>query len=697
MAPKLKKAEALKVDKDQEEAQFTDDPKGWAARWKKEIEAAKKNREAFDREGSETIKRFLDKRDQHDNDGVRVNVYTANVQTQEAMLYGKTPKVDVGRRFSDFEDQGARVAADMLDRLLNTDISRDSDTFASSLKYALSDLLRPGLGVARCRYEVDFDSLDPEPALIDAQPAEDAPDPEGLEVKAPGSEDVKTEYVHWRDFGWTPARTWHDVRAIWFRAYLSREECVSAFGEKVGNKIKVKRGNDADKGASETDAHKADPWARAEVYEIWDKEHRGVWFYSPGSREVFAPEGIEVDSNGMIPDPLGLDGFWPCPEPLAANLTTDSFMPRSDYALVQDLYREVDDLSTRISRLTKAMRVVGVYDKTNQGIQRMVREATETELIAVESWAKFVDKGGVKGAIDWMPLEMIAGALDKLRDMRRETKQIADEISGYSDIVRGEQSPGQTATTSAIEAKFASTRMQRRQDEVARFASDLQRIKAEIICKHFDDQTIIDRSNVLRTPNAKMAQLGIQSLRDDLIAYRIEVKPDSMALTDWGLKQNERTTMIGALGSYLQSSMPLIQLASGAGPGAVQSAIKFVMTTGQWLMAGIRGGGDVETVFNQFITEVQQIAQQAAMQPQQPPPPDPKVEATKIKSQAEIGKAQIGLAQAHVEGQVAIQKAGLDLAKAQHQHAAGIQSEEAKQRAEALRSLNAVTTEGAPA
>ena len=36
-------------------------------------------------------------------------------------------------------------------------------------------------------------------------------------------------------------------------------------------------------------------------------------------------------------DPLDLDGFFPCPRPLASNLTSDQFLPTPDFVIAQDL------------------------------------------------------------------------------------------------------------------------------------------------------------------------------------------------------------------------------------------------------------------------------------------------------------------------------------------------------------------------
>jgi hypothetical protein len=70
-----------------------------------------------------------------------------------------------------------------------------------------------------------------------------------------------------------------------------------------------------------------------------------------------------------------------------------------------------------------------------------------------------------------------------------------------SDIMRGQASQQTTATEQSIKARFASVRIQSMQDEFARFCSDTQRIKAEIISKHFDKNTIIKRANVRTCPS----------------------------------------------------------------------------------------------------------------------------------------------------------------------------------------------------
>jgi hypothetical protein len=76
----------------------------------------------------------------------RLNLFTANTQTLRSLLYGKTPQVDVARRFADSEDDEARVASEMMERILNTDLEKDSDTAAEAFRQALDDRLLAGNG-----------------------------------------------------------------------------------------------------------------------------------------------------------------------------------------------------------------------------------------------------------------------------------------------------------------------------------------------------------------------------------------------------------------------------------------------------------------------------------------------------------------------------------------------------------------------
>lgn len=648
------------------ESEYDDTPQGWAQRWEMEFEAARKELKPWHEKGEKVVKRYLDKgasgRNQRNKER-RLNLFTSNTQMLQAMLYGQTPKVDVTRKWADSGDSVARVAGEMLERILNADIARDSDTFAVALQQALEDRLLPGMGNVRVRYVAEFETVPGQPAQLHPLTGQElAPEVPPTEKKS--YECVEVDYVYWKDQLWSPSRTFHDVRWWAFRAEMSRAELVKKFGEETGNQLPLNAKRTLK--SKESDAQKMDPWGRADVWEIWDKESRCTWFFVEGFGRVLAPEGVAASENGSVEDPMGLEGFWPFPFPLAANTTTSGFVPQSDFVVAQDLYDEVDDYTTRIWAIEKALKVVGLYDKNaGDSVGRMLDEGRDNELIPVENWAMFAEKGGIKGRIDWLPIDQIVATLDKLRELRSESVQLLYQVTGFSDIMRGQQQANGTPGEAQAKAKFASIRVQRMQDEFARFASDVQKLKAEIIALQFEPETIIQESNILNTADAQMAQAAVELIKSKFAQYRIEVKPEAVSLTDFAAMQSERQNFVQGLSMFLTSAAPAAQFMPGS--------TTYLMQLLQWYLAGFRGSSSIQGVLDQAIASAEK---QQAMAAQQPPQPNPKMMELQAKTQQEAQKAQI-------KSQSDAQKTQMDLQADLTRINAEVQADDARQRSQA--------------
>lgn len=592
---------------------FQPTPQGWARRWQVELKSARQCLEKWHEQGAKINKRYRDEREKKDDGDTRWNLFTSTVETKQATLYGQTPKVSVSRRFADADDDVARVAATMLERILNSDIEKDSDTFAGAVQYALEDRLLPGLGSVRVRYDAEFEEVPGTPAML-------APD--GVTEMAPAVaptlrktyECAEADYVHWRDFIWSPARIWEEVRWLAFGADMSRQQLVKRFGEEIGKRVPL---NAAKHGEEDGTEKKSTPWDRARVWEIWDKETRHVFWYVDGFSEL-------LDEKE---DPLGLEGFWPCPKPLLANVTTSTMVPRPDFVLAQDFYNEIDTVSTRITLLERAIRVTGVYDKESEAIRRMLTESEQNDLYPVDNWGRFGEKGGLRGVVDWLPLEQITSALTSLRDYRRELVDCLYQVTGMSDIMRGATDPSETARAQGIKAKFGSVRLQRMQDEVARFASDIQKLKAQIIARHFDAETIIAYSNIERTPDKALARPAAELIKSQLADYRIEVKPEAVSLTDFAALKQERMEVIAGISTFLQAAAPLAQAMPGSMPFLIQML--------QWSVSGLKGSSGIESVLDAAIAAAEKAPPQ-----QQGQQPDGKLLAQQLKGQQEAQKVQ---------------------------------------------------------
>jgi hypothetical protein len=573
---------------------------GKAEYWSDQLQEGEKALEKFRKQGRRVIEKFLDKHSSDDSlvfQGQSLNLFHSNIVTLRSMLYGQTPKVDVSRRYEDSNDDVARVASEILERCLNNDIQFTDDTFSEVLRGCLDDFLLPGLGQAKVRYEPKIG--------VDAY---------GQEVLE--SETTPVDYIHWNDFCWSAgARTWSEVRWVSFRTYLTKLEAEQKYGEEKAKKLNYVNSKDKedrfDKASGSTQL--------AEIYEIWCKASKHLYWYSKGMNDLVGKE----------PDPLKLHHFWPCPQPLLANITTNCLVPKPEYTFAQDLYTQIDTLTTRIAMLAKAVKVVGVYDKSSAGVQRMLTDATENELIPVDNWAAFAEKGGLKGQIDWLPIEDISAVMQTLTGVRDQTIALLYQSTGMSDILRGSTDPRETKGAQELKSKFASTRIQAMQDGFAKFASDIQTIKAEIIMRHYQPQTLIEQSNIMVTPDAQIAEQAVMLLKDPKAAiWKVQIRPESVAMVDFAQLKNERMEYIMGLSQFMQSAAPLATLD--------KSVMPTLMELLKWGLSGFKGSQQIEGVLDKAIAD----ASKALSQPPPPPPPDPKVEAAKLKAQIDQQKAQ---------------------------------------------------------
>lgn len=646
---------------------FTQDAKGWHERWSVELRAAEKVLQPWRKVAKRVIKKYLMKTGAgRGSNSRKLGLWPAVCDTLEALLYDKTPVADVSRRFDDSGDPEARVAALMLERIVNQDIERKSDTTESAFALAVQDRLQPGFGMVRVRYICETESVDAVPEMpADEQGQGGAPEVPAHEKVT--FEDAVCEYHNWADCLWSPCRTFQELRWFAFGSPMSMDQVRKRFGKRIASKLDpvngswggTEGGGDNGQGADE-DVKKADPLARVTVWEVWSKEHKKVFWFVKTAEEV-------LDQKD---DPLELEGFWPFAEPLISHPTTSGWIPEPDYTYAQDQYEEVDELTARIGLLQEALAVKGVYDKSQAELQRLLGgEAGENQMIACDNWALLAEKGGLKGVVDWFPLEMVSTVLQTLGEQRQAAIELLFQVTGQADIMRGQAATaGRTATETRVVARASGVRPQRLQSKISRFVSDTLSIKAEVVAKHFQDETIIARSNILRTPDGKdpqLVQAALKLLRDEFSGYRIQVRPDDIAQTDFDKVKSEKGEFVEGLAKFLGAAAPLMEKTPQATPLLLEMLKVYT--------AGYPGASSLEGILDKAIEQATKAAEQAAAQP---PPPSPEEQKAKAQMQLEQQKAQLTMQTKQQESQLKAQE--------QQQHAASeAQQAEAQQQSEA--------------
>lgn len=477
-----------------------------AAYWKDQINTLDQAQSRWVKRGNDIIKRFRDERNRASEEGQRrMNLLWANIKILKPAVYGKPPVPIIERRFLD-KDPVGRLSSMMLERTIRNEINLND--FHNALNRAVYDYLLPGRGIVWARYEPKIGN-GPSLPVSEASNMEDElskimndghvePDDSPEEDKLENTEErlltesVPLDYIDWKDFYIFPpkARVWSEVQAIGKKVMMSKAECMERFGDEIGEDMKP----DTEPMGSETERQAYSDTAvfqdinerNRAVFEIWCKTDMRVYWTSPGYEYL-----CDVKN-----DPLQLKSFFPVPEPLSATLTNDSMIPVPDYLEYQDQAIQIDELTTRIAMLAKVCKIAGTYDAANGPLKRLVQETLENQLIPVDSWAAYAEKGGVQGSVSFLPLKEIQECLNTLILVRQQAMQDLDMITGISDVIRGTTDSRETLGGIRLKNNNAGTRLTERQNEVARFARDVVGLIAEIVSKHFDDKTIIEASGI---------------------------------------------------------------------------------------------------------------------------------------------------------------------------------------------------------
>jgi hypothetical protein len=603
-------------------------------RWQTEINYAEQELTKFHERGRTVVRRYLDERDAVEQAQKWFNLFFANVGIMKSALYAQLPKPAVSRKFKDYQDDVARVAATILERILETDLDDPRDTFDCVMKQAVEDRLVPGLGTAWLRLETDTEETDP---ILESAPEAGEGLGEGQE-NAPANgfkqstlpppsqkflritdQRVAVDYVHWEDFIWSPCRVWQERRWVGRRVAMSRDALIRRFGEKLGSVIPLNHRTRSSSVYPQGTVPKYNALATALVYEIWDRDKREVIWYCKDYPQL-------LDTKK---DPLKLVGFEPCPEPLFAVTTTSNCTPRPDFFMLQDQYYELDTINNRISMLVRACKVVGVYDRSSDGVQRMLIEGYDNTLIPVDNWAAFAEKGGVKGQTDWLPLEQVIATLDRLYASREAIKQQIYELTGIADIIRGASNARETLGAQQIKAQFASVRIKTLQDSVAKFATDMLRIKAEILVKHYDPELLLRKSNILAIEPEELVMQAMMLLQtEEGFEWRIEITSDSLAQADYAMEKQDRLEFMQAISTFFERAAMMLQQVPQAAP--------LLVTLLKWATAGFRNTTEIESMLDQTLDALSSNPDLLKQQEKE----DPKAAALKAKVEADTKLSQ---------------------------------------------------------
>jgi hypothetical protein len=571
---------------------------------------------------------------------MKFNILWSNISVLFPALYGRMAKPEVSRRYSD-QDPVGRLASTMLERVVEYEVTQFND-FDSAMRGVVEDRLLPGRGTAWVRYEPIIVNEQPEQTGTGINPDEGVEITNTEEIERVDSAHSPVDYVYWTDFLHSPARTWDEVWWVSRWVYMTPEEGIERFGDVFKNVPLQDQNDDIDSKNPMT--AKATYGKKAKVAEIWNKRTKKVCWVAKGY-----PQALDERD-----DPLELEGFFPCPKPLLATTTNGSMIPVPDYCEYEDQAQELDNLTQRIYLLVKACKAVGVFNAEFKELGRLFTEGVDNKLFPVTAWAAMSEKGGLKGAIDMLDTSAIIKTLQQLYQSREVVKQSIYEISGISDILRGSTNANETLGAQQLKANFGSLRLRATQGDVARFATDLFRIKAQIVCKFYPPELIVEMSGVMNTPegqNPQLLQAAVQMLSNSTIRdFHIQVEADTLAQIDEQADKQNANEAVQAIGLFLGQGLPMVQQAPEMLPMMSEMLL--------FLVRRYRAGRGLESAIEQAMKALQAKAQQALAQP----PQNTEMMKLQAEQQAEQMRMQ---ASAQTEQMKMQAQAQLEQAKAQ--------------------------------
>ncbi len=372
----------------------------------------------------------------------KYNIFWSTVETLKPFLYFKQPKFYIERTDKN-AGRTEKLACEMLENALAWNMEQFD--FDSVIKYARNDFLISGAGIVWEQYKPE----------IEMRGKTSAPDGQTA-VKT--GEKVESVYLDPRCFLADTDRVgvWEEVSWVARKIYMDREELAAEFGEDLP-------------------AAFADARRDVCVYEVWDKAGEEILWLSPAVPERFLKKQKNV---------LHINGFFPCPKPIFATMTNNSIIPVPDYCMIKEMLNELNGINSRMRLTIQALKVSGAYDNSFPELAEILDK--DVTLVAVSDFVKLRESGGIRGIIDFAPIEQYVLALEQLAERRQDVIASIFDVTGVSDIMRGSSNAAETATAVTKKTNFGTLRNQDRQNDMQRFIRDLLRIKAEIICEMFD-------------------------------------------------------------------------------------------------------------------------------------------------------------------------------------------------------------------
>lgn len=395
------------------------------------------------------------------------NILFSNTETLQAALYSQAPKPEVRRRWTATDEKAQRLdaaAASVLQRSLTyltdtNDLSEESFTEAAAAN--VHDALIAGQGVSRVIYY--------------------GPDPTSDDSGASHQQRICFRSYDWDRFLWGKSRSWASCPWIAFGTDLNKADFERYYPQfcKTPAYLDFDWDNSNTRESEKANEDKSDSSPQPIkgsllIWEYFDPIKRTITHICDKFRDAPTPLLVE-------PYPTELNARFPTPKPLTWMHKARSTTPIPPYVTYKQLAEQLNIITSRLRRVTDAIRVRGVYNGQIKDIERLLGEDKDNGLIASEATLALIQSGGMEKHIWLLPIDVFIKVAKELTLVQANIKQTIFEVMGMADVQRGASVASETATAQSIKDRWGGLRLKTRQVEVARYCRDLLRIATDFM------------------------------------------------------------------------------------------------------------------------------------------------------------------------------------------------------------------------
>jgi hypothetical protein len=609
---------------------YQKDAKGWIA----EIEDAKAAKRQFEERYKLAKQDYEAERIAHASGAFsgEYPIHWANIRTLRPNLFFRRPPARVVRHHQTRTIPQHILASEILEQNLEKTLS--SQPFEDRMRLIVTHALNSGLGQVWLRYEYETEEKE-----------------EGYEDLA--DEQVCIEIVHPDDYLCNRAR--YDDEVLWIgRAlYFTRDELKEHFSNidirdlSWGSTRAEDRGKEADELSN---------FARAKVWEIWSKPDEKQYFIADGYDKQILKERKPKRSKKKVE----FSGFFPCPRPLVlGSEALDSVYPICDhhyYRVQAGILNDLQDKSKEL--ISKGIKVAGVYDQSAAKDVYSLLMASHGDYTPADFDETNVS-GGWDAVVKMFPADRYAQVLQVMDAAAQEQLKRVYEVTGMSDILRGQGDPSETATAQKIKEQSASMRLNEMRLLVSSFVNEVYEKAGDMIASCYDWRTLlvnaglslqglkdgkdgipeVDPAYVQQFQDPEQQQQAmaksqmiieaIKLLRDERARFFvIDVESEDM------LKRNDEREKEGAyeFANALTNIITQFSQVAQTVPTLMMLLPELVMSVVRKYDKGKRFEQKIEDLLKKYVEQQQQ--------PPPPPEPDPFVQIEQMKAQTQQMKVQ---------------------------------------------------------